>query len=91
MVQLTVPEYLRGRVVAIYLLVFMGSGALGGPVVGLIDETLGPRFGLLLAGLVPAVVTAVVARHLARRASVGIGLTRMTVQVARPALVARNR
>jgi MFS family permease len=91
LVQLTVPEHLRGRVVAIYLLAFMGSGALGGPVVGYLDETLGARFGLLLAGLVPAVVTALVARHLAHRASVRIGLTRMTVQIARPALVARDR
>jgi MFS family permease len=91
LVQLTVPEHLRGRVVAIYLLAFMGSGAVGGPVVGYIDETLGARFGLLLAGLVPAVVTALVARHLAHRASVRIGLTRMTVQIARPTLVARDR
>ena len=91
MVQLTVPEHLRGRVVAIYLLAFMGSGAVGGPVVGFIDETLGARFGLLLAGLVPAVVTVLVARHLANRASVRIGLTRTTVQITRPALVARDR
>ena len=91
LVQLTVPEHLRGRVVAIYLLAFMGSGAVGGPVVGYIDEVLGARFGLLLAGVVPAVVTALVARHLANRASVRIGLTRMTVQIARPTLVARDR
>jgi MFS family permease len=91
LVQLTVPEYLRGRVVAIYLLAFMGSGALGGPVVGFVDETLGPRFGLLLAGVVPALVTATVAQHLAHRASVRIGLTRTTVQIARPTLVARDR
>jgi MFS family permease len=91
LVQLTVPEHLRGRIVAIYLLAFMGSGAVGGPVVGYIDETLGARFGLLVAGLVPAVVTALVAQHLAHRASVRIGLTRMTVQIARPTLVARDR
>jgi MFS family permease len=91
LVQLTVPEHLRGRVVAIYLLAFMGSGAVGGPVVGWIDEVLGARFGLLLAGVVPAVVTALVARHLAKRAAVRIGLTRMTVQIARPTLVARDR
>ena len=91
LVQLTVPEHLRGRIVAIYLLAFLGSGAIGGPVVGFLDETLGPRYGLLLAGLVPALVTAAVAQHLARRASVRIGLTRMTVQVVRPTLVPRDR
>jgi hypothetical protein len=34
LIQLIVPEHLRRRVVAIYLLVFMGSGAIGGPVEG---------------------------------------------------------
>jgi hypothetical protein len=77
--------------VAIYLLAFMGSGAIGGPVVGFVAQTLGPRYALLLAGLVPALVTAAAARHLARRASVRIGLARMTVQVVRPALVPRDR
>jgi hypothetical protein len=59
--------------------------------VGYVDEVLGARFGLLLAGVVPAVVTALVARHLANRASVRIGLTRVTVQIARPTLVPRDR
>jgi MFS family permease len=91
LVQLTVPEHLRGRVVAIYLLAFLGCGAIGGPVVGFVDETFGARYGLLLAGLVPALVVAAVARHLADQASVRLGFTRMTVQIARPALVARDR
>jgi MFS family permease len=91
LVQITVPDHLRGRIVAIYLLAFMGSGAIGGPVVGFVAQTLGPRYALLLAGLVPALVTAAAARHLARRASVRIGLARMTVQVVRPALVPRDR
>jgi MFS family permease len=90
LVQLTVPDHLRGRVVGLYMLVFIGSGALGGPVVGLVDEHLGARIGLLVSGALPALVTALVARHLARRADVRIGLRRVTVQMVRPTLVTRR-
>lgn len=75
----------------LYLLAFTGSGALGGPVVGYVDEHFGARVGLLVAGLVPAVVTLVVARHLAHRGSVRLGLTHVTVQIPRPTLVPRER
>lgn len=66
MVQLTTPDGLRGRVAGIYNLVFIGGGAVGGPLVGWIDENYGGRIGLLLAGLLPAAATIVVAATLAR-------------------------
>ncbi|HEX6501310.1 MAG TPA: MFS transporter [Micromonosporaceae bacterium] len=66
MVQLAAPDGIRGRVMGVYLLVFIGSGALGGPLVGGIDQHLGPRFGMFLAGAVPALTAAVVAVKLAR-------------------------
>jgi MFS family permease len=65
MVQQTTPDTLRGRVLGVYMLVFIGSGALGSPVVGWIAEHLGPRTALLLAGAIPAAVTLLVARKLA--------------------------
>jgi MFS family permease len=65
MVQQTTPDDLRGRVVGVYTLVFIGSGAIGSPLIGLIDEHVGPRVGLLLAGAIPATVTLLVARKLA--------------------------
>ena len=39
---------MRGRVMALYSVVFLGSTAVGGPIVGAIAEHAGPRFGLLL-------------------------------------------
>jgi len=42
----------------VYLLVFIGGAALGGPLLGLVDQHLGPRTGMLLAGAVPAIATA---------------------------------
>jgi MFS family permease len=65
-VQLAADESIRGRVVSVYMLVFFGSGALGGPVMGLLDQHLGPRTGMLLAGLVPGIATALVALKQAR-------------------------
>ena len=48
----------------LYMLVFVGSGALGGPVIGAIDQGVGPQLGMLTAGLVPGAVTALVAVRL---------------------------
>jgi len=66
MVQLSTPPGLRGRVLAVYLLVFLGSGAVGGPLVGWVIDTFGARSGLTLAGTCSAVAAVVLASHLAR-------------------------
>lgn len=68
MVQQTTSDLLRGRVLGVYTLVFIGSGALGSPLVGWLAEQLGPRTTLLLAGAIPAAVTLLVARKLAHDA-----------------------
>lgn len=52
------PEMLRGRVMGIYLMMLLGSGALGGPVVGALTTGLGPRGALLVAGTTCALATA---------------------------------
>jgi MFS family permease len=69
-VQLAADDSIRGRVMSVYLMVFIGSGALGGPLVGWLDEHLGPRAGMLISGLVPAIATALVAMRLARLADI---------------------
>ena len=50
-VQLTVPDRLRGRVMALYLTVFMGGTPLGAPVIGWLAEVLGARWSLIGGGL----------------------------------------
>ncbi len=89
LVQLAAVDHLRGRVVGIYLLVFLGSGAVGGPVVGWLAEEFGARTALLVSGAVPAVVTVLVCRHLAKVASLRIGLTSVSVRLPRPSLLSR--
>jgi MFS family permease len=42
---------MRGRVMALYSVVFLGSTPIGGPLVGLLCEAFGPRAGLVAGGI----------------------------------------
>ncbi|MCV2489645.1 MFS transporter [Geodermatophilus sp. YIM 151500] len=53
-VQLGVDPQMRGRVMALYFMCFMGGTPLGAPLVGWVAERLGPPWGLLLGGAVAA-------------------------------------
>jgi len=64
-VQLAASDAIRGRVMGLYLLVFIGSGAIGGPLLGLVDQHLGPRTGMALAGIVPGTATLLITARLA--------------------------
>jgi MFS family permease len=65
----TAPE-MRGRVMALFSVAFLGSTPIGGPIVGWVSEQLGPRAGLWLAAVATLAVTTVaiagVRRHRAR-------------------------
>jgi MFS family permease len=56
--QLAVEPAMRGRVMALYSVVFLGSTPIGAPLVGWLAEVAGPRAGLLL-GAVAALVAAI--------------------------------
>jgi MFS family permease len=47
--QLSVEPQMRGRVMALYSVVFIGSTPIGGPLVGWLSEAYSPRVALLLA------------------------------------------
>jgi MFS family permease len=49
--QLAVEPAMRGRVMALYSVVFLGSTPIGAPLVGWIAEIAGPRSGLVLGGV----------------------------------------
>ncbi|MGW6278041.1 MFS transporter [Kribbella sp. NPDC055071] len=49
-VQLAAEPALRGRVMAVYLTFFLGGGALGAPVLGMLAERVGPMRAIGLAG-----------------------------------------
>ena len=56
-VQLTVRPELRGRVMALYLMVFMGGTPLGSPLLGFVAEVFGARWSLVGGGLASAAGT----------------------------------
>ena len=52
--QLNSSGAMRGRVMALYSVVFLGSTPVGGPIAGWVGEHLGPRVGLAGGGLIAA-------------------------------------
>jgi MFS family permease len=66
-VQTTTPPILRGRVMALYMMVLMGANPLGAPLVGWIGERFGPRLAVGVGAIASlAVVAAVVIRAVVR-------------------------
>jgi len=51
-IQLTVLPEMRGRVAALYLMIFMGGTPLGAPLLGVIGELFGARWTLIGGGLI---------------------------------------
>jgi MFS family permease len=49
--QLAVAPHMRGRVMSLYSVVFLGSTPIGGPLAGWLSQTYDPRFALLLAAI----------------------------------------
>jgi MFS family permease len=54
MLQLTSVPQARGRVMALYGIVFLGSTPIGAPIAGVIGDHLGARVGMILSGLIAA-------------------------------------
>ncbi|MGO1523393.1 MAG: MFS transporter [Nesterenkonia sp.] len=51
LLQMTSAPSMRGRVVSLYLMVFIGSAPLGSPLIGFIGEHMGARWALVISGL----------------------------------------
>lgn len=65
--QLTSVPEMRGRVMALYGLVFLGSTPIGGPIVGWIDQAFGPRYGLAVGGVATVLAAIATGSVLLRR------------------------
>ena len=59
--QLNTEPALRGRVMGIYTLLFMGGTPLGSPLVGWVAETFGARWSIAIGGIISATAALVVA------------------------------
>ncbi|MBD0840275.1 MFS transporter [Streptomyces sp. TRM68416] len=74
-VQMSTDPAMRGRVMSLYMMVFMGGAPLGAPIAGWITDAYGVRAGLAAGGAVAAAAAVVIGLVLARvgnlRLSVG--------------------
>ncbi len=53
--QLGTDPQLRGRVMGVYMLVFLGGAPVGSPLVGWVAEQFGPRMSLISGGVISAI------------------------------------
>jgi MFS family permease len=60
MVQMTTPDYLRGRVMSVYLLVFAGTAPLGSLFMGWLGNWLGTPISMLVGGVMVMMAVPVV-------------------------------
>jgi MFS family permease len=70
--QLNTAAEMRGRVMGLYLLVFLGGTPLGSPLAGWIAEVYGARLSLIAGGVISAVATVIMTWLLARSRGVQI-------------------
>ncbi len=71
-IQLTTPAEMRGRVMGIYMLVFLGGAPLGAPLTGWVAEQFGTRIAMLAGAVISIGATAVVAVLIARQRGVPV-------------------
>jgi MFS family permease len=57
-IQLTAAPEMRGRVMALYAIAFLGSTPIGGPIVGWISQQWGPRMGFAIGGVAALLASA---------------------------------
>ncbi|WP_282945273.1 MFS transporter [Cellulomonas endometrii] len=72
LVQTTVAPHVRGRVMALYVLVLLGAQAVSGTLIGWVCEHLGARAGMVACGVGPLLGALVVGVALARRSDSGV-------------------
>ncbi|MFD7434596.1 MFS transporter [Streptomyces sp. NPDC059861] len=74
-IQMATDPAMRGRVMALYMMVFLGGSPVGAPIVGWITDTYGARVGLATGGAIAALAATTIGLILARvgglRLSVG--------------------
>lgn len=74
-VQMSTEPAMRGRVMALYMAIFMGGTPLGSPIVGWVGEQFGARWTIALGGVVTFVVALVAAAVVVRQRRLVVGCT----------------
>lgn len=76
----TAPEF-RGRVMAVYMAIFMGGTPIGSPLIGWIGQVLGPRASVLVAAIVPGLCAVGVVAYLFLHDGVRFRLARNPMRI----------
>jgi MFS family permease len=71
-VQIGAGEAMRGRVLSLYALVFIGGTPIGAPIIGAIGQHVGPRWTLVVGGVASLAMALVVGWLFARAAEVPV-------------------
>jgi MFS family permease len=87
-VQLTSAADMRGRVMGIYMLVFLGGAPIGSPVTGLVAQHFGTRMAIIGGGVISVVAVIVIAALVARYRGVPVRRYLRELSQFRPARVA---
>ncbi|MDN5789538.1 MAG: MFS transporter [Micrococcales bacterium] len=72
MVQLNVDPSMRGRVMALYMAIFMGGTPLGAPVIGWIGDAWGARWTIAIGTIAVGISVVAVAIRVSRRENVAV-------------------
>nr|WP_241683433.1 MFS transporter [Actinomadura sp. J1-007] len=83
--QLGVAPEMRGRVMGLYMFVFLGTNPVGAPLVGWMAEQFGPRLSIVVGGLVAVLVTLAVGLLAAPRGAAAPVLDRLRRRDGTPA------
>jgi MFS family permease len=81
--QLSTSATMRGRVMGLYMLVFLGGTPLGSPLAGWVAEAWGARMSMVLGGVISVVATLVMTLLLARRRGVQVRAYLRPAELAR--------
>jgi MFS family permease len=87
--QLAAAPQMRGRVMALWAVAFLGSTPIGGPIVGAVAQYVGPRWGLGLGAVacaVAAIIGAMVLRRLRKGEVARLAAAPLTSAEAEPVL-----
>jgi MFS family permease len=68
--QLSVAPEMRGRVMGLYMFVFLGTNPFGAPLVGWMAEQFGPRVSIVAGGLIATATAVVITVVMVPRASI---------------------
>jgi MFS family permease len=94
-IQLGTEAAYRGRVMALFVLLFLGTTPVGGPAIGWLSEQFGPRVGIWAGGVVSLLAAVVALAWQMRRTGARVGVTmsplpRVRVIASADATIGRN-